>query len=243
VSAFRKKNSDYTAAKRHLSSYLQDNRIPLDLSIRIHSVACAQYDNNRRATRVHEPDVLLLKLLPRSLKEQMHVELYQPTIMEHPILYSLAGYHERTIIKLCDMAMGQESLGSAEELFAYGKEAEHVYFVVSGRLLYVWEGIREEVSSGWFCDQVLWVQWVHRGQMTGLQACELVNLNGSSFRKIAGQRATVRAICHRFAEAYYESITNDMFDGCCNDLGCSKEMLENIVSIVETPASPSFNIE
>jgi len=191
---------------------------------------------------MHESDVSLLKLLPRSLKEQMHSQVYQAIVIRYPILKFIAGYHERTMTKICDMAMGQQSLGSAEELFAYGKEAEHVYFVVSGCLLYFQgpspcPGIREEVSEGWFCDQVLWIKWVHLGQMTGLQPCELVKLDSSCFRKIVSQKPLVHAICHRFAECYYEAITDDMHKDYCNDLGFSTEKLDNIVSVVAMEAT------
>jgi len=219
------------------------NRISLDLSTRIQSVVFARFENKRSATRIHEPDVSLLKLLPRSLKEQMHTQLYERILIRHPILQALAVYHERILTQICDMAMSQESLGSAEELFAYGKEAEHVYFVVSGSLLY-FEGhspspaIREEVDAGdWFCDQALWVRWTHRGQMTGLQPCELANLNGSSFRKLVCQSAITREMCCHFAECYLAAITADMLEGCCSDLRCSTEKLDRIVSMVAPLAS------
>merc|ERR1712226_1500554 len=72
VAAFRKQNADFGDAKKDLLQFLQDNRIPLDLSTRIQSVAYAQYENKRNTTRIHEPKVALLGLLPKSLKEQMH---------------------------------------------------------------------------------------------------------------------------------------------------------------------------
>jgi len=243
VVAFRKRTSEYSDAKKDLCQFLQDNRISLDLSTRIQSVVYAQSENKRNAKRIHEPNVSLLKLLPRSLKEQMHAQLYHPIIIRHPLLKALHSYHERTLVKICDMAMSQVSLESAEELFAYGKEAEHVYFVVSGCLLYFEgpspsPGIQKEVLAGdWFCDHVLWVRWMHRGQMTGLQPCELANLDGSCFLSIVGQRSMVRAVCRRFAECYLAAIKGDMLEGHCNDLGCSSEKLLNIAGMA---ASPSF---
>merc|ERR1712008_535479 len=113
-------------------------------------------------------------------------------------------------------------------------------FVVSGSLLY-FEGpspspeIREEVCEGeWFCDQVLWLRWIHRGQMTGFQPCELVNLDSNIFRQIVGQRTStkVRAMCGRFAECYLTAIADDMPKGRCNDLGFSVKKLDDIVSMV-----------
>jgi len=245
VAAFRKKNSDYRDARRDLSQYLQDNHISLDLSTRIQSVAFAQYENKRTASRIHEPDVSLLKLLPRSLKEQLHAQLYLPTVIKHPILSALGTCHDRTLVKICDEAMSQGSLEPAEELFAFGKEAEQMYFVVSGCLFY-WEGplpspnMREEVSSGeWICDQVLWMPWVHRGQMTGFQPSELANLDASIFLKIVDQRSMIRAMCCHFAHCYLAAIVDDELAGACNDLGCATAKLQDMVNIVKSPSISS----
>jgi len=234
VTAFRKKNADSNEAKQNLIQYLQDNRISLDLSNCIQCVVLAQHENKRKATRIHEPDVSLLKFLPPSLKEQMHVETYQPILIRHPILTALAAHHGRTLTKICDRAMSQESLGSSEELFAYGKEAEHVYFVLSGKLIY-YQGppaspqpAQEVSADDWFCDQVLCLRWIHHGQMAGLHPCELAKLHAFSFRKIVDRHTLVREMCCRFAELYLSAINNDDI----SDLGCSKEELENMVSMM-----------
>jgi len=177
-----------------------------------------------------------------SQQEQLHAQLYQPILIRHPMLKALAACHEQTLTTICDMAMSQASLGSAEELFAYGKETEHMYFVVRGCLLYFEgpspsPGIPEEVFAGdWFCDHALWVRWIHRGQMTGLEPCELAKLDCSSFRNVVGQRTMVHTMCSRFAECYLAAITDDLLEGCCNDLCCSTEKLDNILSMVATPS-------
>lgn len=189
----------------------------------------------RSAKRVHEPDVSLLNFLPRSLKEQMHVEVYHPKLITHPFLHLLADAHGRVFMKICHTAMSQESLKPGEELFAHGKEAEKVYFVDRGSLLYC-EGsspqnYQVDVRAGsWFCDQVLWMPWVHRGQMTAVQPCELANLDGAVFRQIVAHRPMVHSMCSRFAEHYLAIIRNDELSNCCNDLGCPSKTLQNIIS-------------
>lgn len=236
VSAYRKRNIDFLDAKNDLFKFLQENRVSLDLSSRIQSVVIAQHIKQSKASLIHEPTVSLLKLLPRSLKEEMHAEIYQPVITMHPFFKELESQHEVTLVKICDMAMSQQSLGPGEELFAYGKEAEQVYFLVSGSLVYS-EGpspsqdISAELSKGaWCCDHVLWVRWQHRGQMMSPQQhCRLANLSASSFLTIVGKSIFVRSMCARFAECYLAAITDDMQDGSCNDLGCSVQKLDGIV--------------
>jgi len=242
MAALRRSNSEYVDARNKLFRYLQDNRISLKLSSRIQSVVSLQYENMRNSRRVHEPNVSLLNLLPRSLKEQMHTEVYQPIISKHPILAELAQFHERALISICDVAMCQESLQSGQELFAYGKEAEMVYFIVSGCLFY-FEGFyfegstrlnedKFEVNTGdCLCDQVLWMSWVHRGKRTAVQPCELANLDGASFRRIVEQRPSVRSMCCRLAEQYLAYVQDEAREGHLNDLGCSVQMLENIAML------------
>jgi len=234
MAALRKTTAEYADARKNLVQFLQENRVSPNLSSRIESVVTKQHENLRKSKRLHEPAVSLLNLLPQSLKEQMHIELYQHIIVRHPLLGTIGSDHERTLIKLCDVAMCQESLQSGQELFAYGNEAEKVYFVVSGKLSY-FEGPvpspqnREEVMAGAIvCDQVMWMQWVHQGQMTAVQPCTLANLNGACFRNIIAQRPAVHALCCRFAESYFEDIQAEIRTGSYNDLGCSIPLLEDI---------------
>jgi len=249
VAAFRKTNADYVEAHKNLLRYLRENRISLKLSSNIQSVACAKYRSLQHSKRVHEPDVMLLKLLPRSLLEQMHTEVFLPIITRHPFLQLLGVRHERALIKLCDVAMGQESLDSGGELFAYGKEAGKVNFLVSGRLIYVDSSCKfqqgtEEVHPGtWICDQVLWMPWVYRGQMTADQQCELASIDGASFRKVIGQRPQVRSLCCRFAERYLAAMQAEFKNGTCSDLGFSVRTLEDIAlatsAIKSNPCPPT----
>eukprot|EP00419_Tripos_fusus_P038534 CAMPEP_0172764960 /NCGR_PEP_ID=MMETSP1074-20121228/178346_1 /TAXON_ID=2916 /ORGANISM="Ceratium fusus, Strain PA161109" /LENGTH=122 /DNA_ID=CAMNT_0013599825 /DNA_START=117 /DNA_END=481 /DNA_ORIENTATION=+ len=121
----------------------------------------------RSTKRVHEQDVSLLNYLPRSLKMQMHTEVFKPKLITHPLFTLLAQGYDRVCIKICHMAMSQESLKPGEELFAYGKEAEKVHIVDWGSLLYCEGSLPSHkdihVNAGdWLCEHVLWMPWVHR---------------------------------------------------------------------------------
>jgi len=239
VAAWRKKNEEFIDAKKNLISYLQQNRISLELGIRIHSLVLTHYNNLKSTKRTHERDVSLLCFLPQFLKEQLHAEIYHPTLIMHPFLNLLADQHERVSIRICHTAMSQQSLKPGEELFAHGKEAEMVHVVELGRLLYCEEPqpIQPQIhvnAGSWLCDQVLWMPWVHRGQMTAVQPCELANIDADVFHKIIAQHPVVHFLCGRFAKTYLATI-KDEFQSCFNDLGCSLEELENIVGQCDPP--------
>lgn len=226
----------FLEAKRNLAQYLQQNRISLELSMRIQSLVLTQYCNMTSAKRIHEQDVSLLNFLPRSLQEQMHTEVFQPHLTTHPLFILLADSHERVFIKICHNAMSQESLKPGEELFTYGKEAEKVYIVDCGCCFYCEGSLpsqnKTDINAGdWLCEQVLWMPWVHRGQITAGRLCELANIDGVMFREIVAGRPLLRSICSRIAQRYLAIINENEINNCCNDLRCcSHETLQNIIS-------------
>lgn len=231
VASFRKKNSDYIAARSDLLSFLEVNRVSFDLSSKIQSVVFSQYDHIRSAKRVHEPEVMLLGLLPRSLKERMHAEMYQPILLQHPLMDVLGSIDEFGLNRICHLAMSMETLSTGQDLFTYGKDAEQVYFVIAGQLLY-FEGVvvrshmRVEVAEGsWVCDQALWMRWMHRGLMTAGMPCELALLNCDIFRQIVQHRPVMKDLCCKLALHLVEKVGR-----CISDLGFSvhdiKESIE-----------------
>jgi len=231
VASFRKKNVDYIEARSNLVRFLEENRVSLDLSSKIQSVVFTQYDHIRSAERMHEPEVMLLGLLPRSLKEQMHTEIYQPIVCQHPFMDAIGSMHEFVLHQICHLAMSMQSLSTGQDLFTYGKEAEEVYFVTAGQLLY-FEGIevrrhtRIEVAEGsWVCDQALWVNWVHRGLMTAGMPCELALLNAAIFRQIVHQRPMINDLCCKFASQLLEMVRNGSHGQRISDIGFSAHQI------------------
>jgi len=243
VATLRRKNSECSKNKRNLERFLCQNRISLELSSSIQSVVFTQYDHMRNSWRLHEGDVALLQLLPRSLKEQMRVEIYYPIVIRHPLISAMAAHEERALLRVCTQALNQESMNVGQELFTYGKEADKVHFVTVGLLSYQ-EGpaasALNEVSvppGTWLCDQVLWMPWVHRGKATVEKPSELTQLDGQAFRNIVLQRPTFRDLCCNFATSYVKAMRDDVCGQCCSDLGASITVLNAIVEGVEADRS------
>lgn len=237
VADFRRKTAEFTKARDALDRFLQENRIPLDLGSRVQTVVSEQYKQMTRARRLHEADVWLLKLLPRSIIEQLRGEVYRETIITHPFIEVMSMYDESILIKLCDRAMSQHSLMPGQDLFIYGKEAHHLYFVVTGKLSYFEGSVASlhasaEVCSGeWMCQQVLFMKWEHCGRTTALNPCELALLDAAKFREVVKKNPRILAFCIRLAMVYVQSL-EDSFGKVTDVSGGSRDSLRDIVSEV-----------
>jgi len=236
VAEFRRKTAEFTKARDGLDRFLQENRIPLDLRSRVQAVVSEQYRQLKNARRLHEADVWLLKLLPRSMIEQLRGEVYRETIVTHPFIEAMAVYDESVILNLCDRAMSQHSLMPGQDLFTYGKEARHLYFVLAGDISY-FEGnvaalhASAQVCSGdWICQQVLFMRWEHCGRMTASKPCELALLDSENFREVVKKNDRMLQLCVRLATQYVESIEERL--GKVTDVAGSPDSLRDIVSEV-----------
>merc|ERR1712079_149826 len=130
-----------------------------------------------------------------------------------------------------------ETLSTGQDLFTYGKEAEDMYFVISGQLLYfagtvVRSHLRIEVGEGsWFCDQALWVHWVHRGLMTAGMPCVLALLKAATFRQIVQNRPMINDLCCKFAAQLLEMVQSGGHSQCISDLGFSAHEISDCLEL------------
>jgi len=248
VAQLRQKNAAYSEARRNLVRFLQENRLSLELSSRIQSIVSEQYEKMRNVHRIHEPEVKLLQLLPRSLKEEMHLQIYEPTLSNHPFFRVLTGVDDQALLKICHVAMSQESLKSGQELFTYGKEAERAFCIVAGKLRYhKGPGIRNQegmdIGQGAFiCDMVLWMHWEHRGSMTASTPCELAVVDGAAFRCAVRARPAARDLCCNFATQYAAAVLqgNEPTSQACSDLGFGADKMREFATASGFPSGLRF---
>jgi len=238
VATLRKRKEEYAEARATLTRYLQENRVSLNLSYQVFAETRAKYNYMKSIKRVHEPDVDLLKLLPRPLQEELRVEVYKPILLYHPFFEALNDCSSRTLSRVCNNAMGQKSLKHGHDLFGFNKRVDSMFFCVAGELLYL-EGGADSVDLGnartekllegkWLCDQVLWAaQWHTRGRAAAASPCEVVVLDGSQFRKIMEKQPLARDLCVKFAANYTEA----MEQPCIDDRGCTEDELRSFIGL------------
>ena len=78
-----------TVPIQRLTFYLCDNRISHQLGQQLHMAAINVQSLQRRMA--DESTIPILALVSDTLREQLHAELYSPTLMQHPFFESPAG--------------------------------------------------------------------------------------------------------------------------------------------------------
>jgi len=188
-------------------------------------VVLAQHVQHSSVRRIHEPDVVLLNNLPVSLKEELHFEVYVPTLSCHPFFLNIGVLEILALTRICHNAMKQQYLHATQDLFSYGKDGNHMYFVVGGEAVY-YHGKRtatelskmKEATDGataiikeeqWICEQVLVMKWENQGLLTAKMPCEFAVVDSAIFRSMVKRFPVVCELCKAYANLYVKRMLLD----------------------------------
>uniref|UniRef100_A0A7S1RER1 Cyclic nucleotide-binding domain-containing protein n=1 Tax=Alexandrium catenella TaxID=2925 RepID=A0A7S1RER1_ALECA len=146
----------------------------------------------------------------------MHWEVYEPVITPHPLFFTLNDQDSSGLVEICHRAMSENCLGSGHELFHYGKTAERMYFVGRGTLDYMsgqdpMRGGDQRIevhANQWVSEMVLWMNWIHRGTVTGQTNAELVELDAKKFHEHVRHRGFCFDVCRQYARLYVQRIAS-----------------------------------
>jgi hypothetical protein len=214
-------NEASSKQRANLRRYIHENKLSVELGNRIGAFARHLRLNTR--SRVHEHEVEAFKVLPESLRLQLHFEVYVPILSVHPLFFSCVEIFEPFVLELCHCALSERSLMPSQELFNHDDEAKAMYFAISGSLEY-YPGstdIRTATvnSTEWCCEVALWLTWFHQGQLAALSHSELAVLDASMFRKCVSRTPPLLDICRTYALSFQERASNlnedetlDVFD-------------------------------
>jgi len=188
----------------NMRKFMQENRISLNLGVSINAFL-RQY-NFMSKRHVQEDDVRIFKVLPESMRVQLHWETYEPILAPHPLFNHIGEANRLCILEICHCAMSETVLPISMELFSMGHEGTSMFFVKHGVVEY-FHGISEEdhveFSAGrWFCEPVLWARWEYHGRATALTQVGLVKLDANAFRKIVFR---IGGVVHRSCSIYARS--------------------------------------
>jgi len=196
--------------REDIRKYISENKLSLDLGNRI--VAFGRKHNPTSRKHVHEDEIQILKVMPESLRLQLHWEVYLPVLTPHPFFFNCNESDEGCMLDICHNAMSEMSLPSGQELFTAGQTASKMFFVMSGNLEYYLECSDTEaalVSRGDWCVEVaLWIKWVHEGRLAAVPHCELITLDGSTFRKHFAHRPAMNQIGQEYAKLFKKEIVS-----------------------------------
>mmetsp|Transcript_27724 Transcript_27724/g.52163 ORF Transcript_27724/g.52163 Transcript_27724/m.52163 type:complete len:734 (+) Transcript_27724:3-2204(+) len=206
----RQVNAASSKQKRNLRRYIQENKLSLELGNRITAFA-KQLRMGTRA-RVHEKEVDVFKVLPESLRLQLHWEVYVPVLSHHSFFFHCAELFELFVLELCQSAVHEKSLMTGQELFRQNDEANEMYICISGSLGYYQGQVDIRTSlvnqDDWCCEVSLWLVWAYQGQLAALTHAEMVALDARFFRKIVSQSIALFDLCKSYALAFQERLSH-----------------------------------
>jgi len=209
MTGLRRMNAERSQQQAFITRYITENQLSITLGNKINAFVRTQ---NMRRRRVHESDIGIFRMLPVSLQQQLHWEVYSTKLAVHPLWYQ-SRYHDTESFKdLCNRAMSEVSLAALAELFVFGVDAKTIYFMQSGvmeyrhsakdiRVLEKFTAVGPECKR-WFCEVGLWVHWKHGGRLVALWPSEFVALDCESFRKIVSQRPNMLVACRSYAHDF-----------------------------------------
>jgi len=200
-------SKDRTKAETNLRQYLKENRVSVDLGIRIRKYFRDNYEARRK--RVHEPDLIFFGSLPEVLKLELRREIYMPVITLHPLLEQYAHADTAGIWLVCHLAMSQQSWLPGQTIFLRGERASEMLIVLSGALEYschLSSSIDVEMDQ-WLCEAVLWSEkWHYCGRLAAKQNCEIYGLSAAKFRAVTGQRLASFQYLQKYAGRFMASL-------------------------------------
>lgn len=121
---------EYAALRR----YLSENKVSAELASTIWAYIHSAWDKSQR--RYHESDVLILSLLPRSLRSELQNQVYTPILSVHPFFGRMSVFYPILMQKLYRHGLQEVSLATGQELFSPGERGDTMFFAISGLMTY-----------------------------------------------------------------------------------------------------------
>jgi len=140
----RNLNSEELERRTALFKYLKQTELPMALASNVWSWVLCTKDKSHH--RIHEKDVVVLQLLPKSLRIQLKDQVYTPQVTQHPFFFKMYEVNQTGVAKMYAEVMDEVAVGLGQELFVTGEVAQHMFFLISGHMQYSTEVEIEEES-------------------------------------------------------------------------------------------------
>eukprot|EP00931_Biecheleriopsis_adriatica_P027538 TRINITY_DN16556_c0_g2_i1.p1 TRINITY_DN16556_c0_g2~~TRINITY_DN16556_c0_g2_i1.p1 ORF type:complete len:709 (+),score=125.66 TRINITY_DN16556_c0_g2_i1:32-2158(+) len=190
-----------------LRRFLRQNAVPAALTLRIKNFVERRFDEQKHTTPMSS--VSVLKLLSDQMMDELLFAIRRPDLDVHPLFLHLCSQSKLLMHRICGRALKQKQVQSHEYLFMDGEQAECMYFMVSGTLLYdkSGRGDKQEVEkdSHWLCEAALWCSdWEHCGYLVGVKDSSLLSLAGTTLASIVGAYPLVMDLLGGYAVGFVE---------------------------------------
>jgi hypothetical protein len=204
-----------------LRKYLKQNSISKNLSLRVQRSAKHAISGDL------SPDAVdLLAVVSEQLRLEMHFEMYSEVYRYHPFFEQCMAVCATVMRRLCHLATSTLLLDPGDVLFSKGEAPAEpkMFFFFSGTLEYT-TAAGDVVVLGarqWIAEPVLWLQWVHRGQLKAITDVKVAKLDGRRFQDIMERFKEVfptgfslKVYAHDFAQTLNEMSNPEAVNDLC----------------------------
>jgi len=126
-------NAKKVEADASIRSYFSENKISQDLASRVWHFRRRNTQANVRKTK--ESEIPALKGLPESIREELRVEVFAPTLSHHPLFSMYLDLEPDAMRRLCNTGVHEKFMMASEELVLQ-EPINRMLFVCHGRLEY-----------------------------------------------------------------------------------------------------------
>eukprot|EP00747_Dinoflagellata_sp_TGD_P091514 gnl/TRDRNA2_/TRDRNA2_165090_c0_seq1.p1 gnl/TRDRNA2_/TRDRNA2_165090_c0~~gnl/TRDRNA2_/TRDRNA2_165090_c0_seq1.p1 ORF type:complete len:431 (-),score=54.42 gnl/TRDRNA2_/TRDRNA2_165090_c0_seq1:220-1512(-) len=217
ISRLRESKTDESRQQWRLRRYLHTSSVSTRLSLRIQRYV--EYMEKRNRGHIHEEDVKLLNLLSEPLKQELHLELYARFFKDHPLFKRLDQEQKAMMLKMCSDTLLPMPLARGDVLFFTGEVATTMLVLDDGNLQYrrkAAKGSELVLPAQWIAEAILWVPWVHVGDMRSVVEAHLVKLDPKRFRdnvaKLPEEWVRVRNFADLVVNRLNELTRNELSD-------------------------------
>jgi len=193
-----------------LRRYLYENKVSIAMMCRVWK--CLQTIMGKTKARLHEKDVITIKLLPYSLRADLLEEVYSPLVTQHPLFMRLFQDVHAGLRKIFQYAIEEVSLNVGHDLFLSGETGDSLYFMRGGEAYYkpatgrMMESEAIHAEGEWIAEPSVWISnWVYVGTFTASTQCECIRLPAPKLQNVLAGNTGVLTYAKTFAGYYKEN--------------------------------------
>jgi len=187
------RNMSETSSKefRKLRNFMRMHKVPRQLALRVTKFAEHAYSKQREAMPISK--VTLLNLISEQLLGELTFEMNKPHLIIHPLFENMECNATLVLQRLCTKALMTKQLAHNDFLFVTGEQAEAMYFLSSGMLLYKKSVVEEhedyvQANFDWVTEPALWLtNWEHLGTAEAHGESVLISIATERFKSIVAQ--------------------------------------------------------
>jgi len=213
MNQLRNLNSERNKNLTLLRTYFKENKISTRLVSKISDCLAQALQTSQR--RLREQDVVILDILPASLRTQLMEEVYTPHLAVHPFFSKCSMALSRDFKRLVSVGLKTCTYSITMELIAIGEKGTHMYFILDGMLQYTMDdSVPTSVlhAKSWLVEAALWLDWKHRGTATCMSNCDFIAIDALKVQEIFKDEVVVRSYAVQFAKHFQRSQVSDIFD-------------------------------